>query len=131
MTLEENMYRNFGLSYPWLQEMTMSYEPFDVFQIIITLKSGERILYDDLENSIDYITDYNDEEVWNRRFVKNLNRAIRLSGLDQERLSDLTGISKSTISRYLNGRTKPSMYNVYKIVDAAGCSINDLLRFPK
>lgn len=131
MTIEENMYRNFGLDYPRLASNAISYEPFDEFQIIINLKNGERILYDDLDSSIEYIEKETSEDIWKRRFAKVMNRRIRLSGMDRDKLSEKTGISKCMISRYSNGKSMPSIYTVSKIADVLGCSINDFLRFPK
>ena len=131
LTLEENMLRNFMLTYPKLAKDFAMFESFNEYQIIITLKNGEKIVYDDMDESVEYLTDDNREEVWRRRFGKILSRMIDLSGIGVERLSQNTGISKSMISRYVNGNSMPSFYNICKIAKELGCSVEDFIKFPK
>lgn len=131
MNIEENTYRNFELSYPWVAKDAESYKMFGVFQLIVYLKSGEKVLYDDFENTIEHIDDEMDEEVWARWFSKNLRMKIRFAGLDQNYISEKTGISKSMISRYVNGRSIPNVYNACKLAEVLGCTIDDFLKFPE
>ena len=51
--------------------------------------------------------------------------------IGQEALSEITGISKVTISGYVNGKSLPSLYNADRIAEALSISIDKLLDFPK
>lgn len=44
--------------------------------------------------------------------------ALACKGWSQKKLADETGISESTVSRYLNGERVPKVNNIHKISDA-------------
>ena len=47
--------------------------------------------------------------------------------MSQQELADITGISKTTISRYVSGTQMPSLKNVINISKALDCNILDLI----
>lgn len=51
-----------------------------------------------------------------------LQEAIDDAGMKPIELSELTGIPKSMVSYYLNGKTKPKADRIYKISQALGVS---------
>lgn len=129
--LDPTTYRNFELHFPWLAKDVNGYEVYSGFEIIITLNNGERILYDDLDKSVETLVPNVTESIWRRRFARRLYKQMRFKGIDQQMLSDRTGISRQMLSKYANAKAVPSVYNTEKIADALGCSVEDLLRFPK
>lgn len=55
--------------------------------------------------------------------------AMRRAGLDERGLSGRSGVSQSTISLYLGGRTSnPLGATLLQLSDALGCDPHDLMR---
>jgi transcriptional regulator with XRE-family HTH domain len=48
-----------------------------------------------------------------------------LKGVNQQYLSDATGITAVTLSNYMRGKVTPNFYNVDKIAKALDCSIEE------
>lgn len=48
-------------------------------------------------------------------------------GISATQLSDLTGISKTSISLYENGKKTPSILSYYKIANALGVAVDILM----
>lgn len=57
----------------------------------------------------------------------NIQNILDDWGMTQQDLADDTGISKSTISRYINGEVIPSLKNIVNIAYALECDITDLI----
>ena len=51
-----------------------------------------------------------------------LDEALKDAGMKPIELSEVTGIPKSMVSYYLNGKTKPKADRIYKISQALGVS---------
>jgi len=61
-------------------------------------------------------------------FADNLRRALKEKGCTQEKLADLTGITRATISKYLcNQRSLPRVDKAMDIARALGVTIENLL----
>ena len=45
-----------------------------------------------------------------------------------EGLAEKTGLAKSTISNYRNGKMTPSAENIYKVIRAIGCEADDIFK---
>ena len=69
------------------------------------------------------------EEDWRRHFSLSLNRKMRNMGVFQDQLSERTGISKVTISKYMNGKATPSGHNISKLAKALKCSPTELMKW--
>ena len=82
------------------------------------------ILLPDFQDDMEDI----DEQQWRRNFAMRVHRRMEYIGVSQEWLSNKTGISQVTISKYLNGRSSPSGPNIERIARALGCSIGELTR---
>lgn len=55
-------------------------------------------------------------------FGLKLKDLMKLHNVSQEELSEQTGLSKVTLSKYMNGRAEPSYFNAKKIADVLECS---------
>ena len=62
-----------------------------------------------------------------REFANNLQGELEYSYTSQKELSEMTGITESAISRYVNGERIPSLKNVIKIARALECRVGDLI----
>lgn len=66
------------------------------------------------------------EDAWRRNFSKRLIVKMKRTGINQDRLSRLSGISIVTLSHYMNGLASPSGYNLQRLSNALGCSVTEL-----
>lgn len=62
-------------------------------------------------------------------FGRNLEDLLDEVNMSQRELSELTGINKSTISRYVAGDMMPSLVNVVKIMRVLECEFEDLVDY--
>lgn len=60
-------------------------------------------------------------------FTKRLNQTLQKQNITQKQLSELTGITEQSISRYVNGSRTPGTPELIKIADALDVSIDYLL----
>lgn len=58
--------------------------------------------------------------------AQRLKEAMKNKGINQRRLCELTGISKSGISQYCSGKTHPGTHSLKLIADALDVSIEYL-----
>lgn len=103
-------------------------------ELTVVLKNGDVIKQDIINNQhLHYVSrPYPDEEFLDERqhqseFAYALDIRLRWKFMSQKDLSDMTGISESTICRYLSGKSMPSSYNLAKIARALDCSIEELI----
>ena len=68
-----------------------------------------------------------DERKLLRDFGRNLKSLLDDSFMTQKELSQETGITESTISRYIDGKYMPSLKNVVSIMLALDCEFNELV----
>lgn len=66
-----------------------------------------------------------DEMTWRKEFSKLLHNKLKCTGITQEQLAAETGISRITISKYLNQRATPSGYNLNLIAKCLNCPVSE------
>lgn len=106
--------------------------PYTENKIVVKLDDNSMYIYDSLEHriipyferrgSIEETT----EQDWRNSFAKKLHYQMRRKNITSDMLSSITGISRITLSKYLNGKSTPSTYNTEKIASALGCYSRDL-----
>lgn len=64
-----------------------------------------------------------------RRFGNNLRDVLEDCWMTQKELSEETGISESTISRYVRGEMMPTFKNIVNIKYALNCEWDELVDF--
>lgn len=60
-------------------------------------------------------------------FSRNLKRMMKEDKMKEEYLANEVGISRSMVSRYVNGQSMPSFLTVVKIADVLFCSLDEFL----
>lgn len=60
-------------------------------------------------------------------FKDNLKEILKERGISQRQLSEMTGITEATISKYSKGERVPSITNALKISESLGVSIDFLV----
>lgn len=129
----DSVFDDFEIHYPEIADRVVDWYPSSQMEITIKVEDGTKYRYDFFDKSMYRIftnQDNCDDEVgWRNKFARELNRKIRNFGYTQEKLSDVTGISRVTISKYSNGTATPSSYNLIKIAKALECSVSELTTF--
>lgn len=134
-----NIWRLFEDENPRLAEKAIGWYPSGRHQIVIQYPDGQRDIYTSIlsnsENRKRLRTIYQpgrtvetialDNESWAREFGMRLRDKLIARRMDQETLSKLTGISKVSISKYINGKAVASSYNLELIARALGCSLDE------
>lgn len=122
--------------YPRMYNRTVECRPSGRSNILVTLDDGEKMEFDSLDNSIRSVTKYYtnsvndvDEESWRKEFGRKLHRAIVDKGITQEQLSDMTGISRQMLSRYIRGNSTPSGYILSRLAEVLDCDVRELTKF--
>lgn len=132
-TWEEYSYEEFKLYFPVTESNVVEWRPRrDLEELILYLEDGSTCIYDCINNSMctihHEIDIYKMEELdWYEEFRRALRRRMYVERISQSMLSDMTNISQSQISRFVNGRLLPSAYESYLIAKALRCKIGDLL----
>ena len=70
-----------------------------------------------------------EQKEWDIEFGINLEQKLKEKELNKSELSKLTGIDKSTITKYTSGKKTASSYNVASMAKALGCSTDELIMF--
>ena len=134
MNREENYWRPvfnmFKEDYPKLAEEWVDWYPSGQMEITVRMPDGKKYVYDMFTRTAYTIRNEMDDNIsekeWRKYFSRNLNHKLRNISMTQDALSELTGISTITISKYSNGKATPSGYNLRKIVKALNCSVREL-----
>lgn len=66
------------------------------------------------------------DQQWMQEFAKKLRYKMNARGVSQKELSQLSGVSEATISRYLTGEQPPKFLSVIKIAKALNASVLEL-----
>lgn len=129
----ERLYAMFRRDYPSLAKHITYWYPSSY--ITITLEDDQGNVYSyclqDLvcrkvykkDTSID---DTNDDYI-KKNFIKCLKDCMYKHGIQQTELEKRTGISRRTLSRYINGTSTPDICNLRKIAHALRCSTDELV----
>lgn len=114
------------------------WEPRMLNEIIVYMKNGDVLRYDNVGKTIAYCRQYErdefgdymlDEKEYREAFASKLRRVMTVRRMNQRMLSDETGISATTLSHYMNGRNLPDLRNVMRICRALDCSVEELTEY--
>lgn len=124
---------NFKNSYPELYDSMVDWYPSGYLEITVKLSGGQYIAYEfmgDLTRpirSLEKPEDLNmDEEEWRLIFAERLKTRMYKCGINQDMLSHYTGISRVTLSNYVNSKATPSGFNLERLSRALNCSVAQL-----
>ena len=130
----EPVLRSFKEHHPGLYEDMVDWYPSGYLEITVKLCNGQRISYELMDDLIRIIRNEGDSDQidideleWRLIFAERLRTRMRRCCINQERLSECTGISKVMISRYMNGKASPSGYNLELLGRALRCSVSELV----
>lgn len=127
--VKEYFIKNFELYHSHLVEEVEEYNIDRLGYLVVRMKDGSVILFDnDTYSIVDYPS--NIREMSSKQHKEDFGRRLRLvmrrKGFTQKRLSEESGISEVSISRYVNGGREPSFHTVDILAYTLGCSVDDL-----
>lgn len=130
--MNEYLHRNAHMQWPHAYEAAIDMYENGPFELIMIFKDGSKRSYYDMDKTLRKLPsgDNLTEDEYRYEFGIRLYQAITRRCVSQLELSDMTGISTVTISKYVNGRATPSLYNADKIAKALKVSINELIYKP-
>ena len=134
--VSEQLLDNFKQFYPMIFNEAIDFYSNGKLRVVAVMRDGSRYEYDELYSSIrklHEIDEYGYEDLndnlWKNQFGINLRRMLSFRGISQEELSELTGISKVSISQYTTGNALPSALKIRNIARALHCRPDDLIGF--
>jgi DNA-binding XRE family transcriptional regulator len=127
------LYDEFEMYYKNNRIDVIDWKPIGKNMIVIYYDNGVKSFYDGNTQTVHSVhprssgVEFIDDEIYIRRFTWRLSAAIGSSGLSRNEIAERTGISKASLSGYLNGKAMPSILNIYKLARVLKCPIEDLL----
>ena len=119
---------------PDLAEEIRECKPKHLHAIRITLFNGRRFDYNGRTKTYREIygchpteSDVITDEACREIFATNLAEIMRLKGFGQPELSERTGLSTASISKYLRKKATPTITNLERIANALNCSRDELM----
>ena len=133
----EKIIRSYEEWYPAFFEHSVKMTMSSPYSIVVDLDDGSKIEYNSRDNTIRDVTRIHgrkngerlDEEVWRKEFGHQLRRAMIDSGITQDQLSEMLGISRQMLSRYIHGTSTPSGYVLSQLSEVLYCDVHRLTRF--
>lgn len=129
----DRLFEKLELYYPFALKGMVRWYSIGKEEITIECDDGYRWVYYGLQNSIRCIQPSDeeneleiDETLWRREFGRKLFRRMALVPMNQEQLSEASGISQHTISKYIQGKATPSNYNTFRLARALKCAEEEL-----
>lgn len=133
----DSIIEEFECLYPEIAEKVIDCYPSARYEITMKLENESRITYNWWDKQYYYI--YREkfemidadltEEQWRRQFSIRLNTKMGQFGMSRDKMSELTGISVVSLSKYCNARATPSGHNIRRIAKALRCSVSELTDF--
>ena len=124
------IYQNFKTYYPFLGSAVVSWSPDGPNSIIAELSDGSILEYNDRLRSFRTVREFDGtEQSWKREFSSKLSKMMADKGSDQTYLSEISNISQQSISNYLHTKAIPNCYTVFKLSQALGCTVSELIEF--
>ena len=117
------------LMYRPIFERAVEYEEVSPTEMIVKTDDGHVYLYDTWGDTIRHMPSDSDmdKDRLEMEVGERIRRIMDKRGMNEEELSESTGISQTMISRYILGKNIPGLHAADKISRALRCTVNDLL----
>ena len=131
-----SMVESYKFWFPTMYERTIDCKQSGTCTLLATLTDGSKIEFNSRTTTMRDVTGlYSttvtemDEETWRKEFGARLRNAITTKNITQERLSDITGISRQMLTRYIRGQSTPSGYALSRLSAILDCDPREFTRF--
>lgn len=124
----KRIFENLELYYPDIVDQIRSWYTSGDWEITLKLNDGSKWIFDGRDNLLSKVRDNLEisQEEYSKDFSRRLHVKMRDAGIGIDEFAERLGVSRHTVSRYLNGHTMPSVYVATKIARILQCSTNDL-----
>ena len=118
--------------FPSIHNRVVDWYPSGRSEIVVVLDDGTKMAYESFDDTIRTIksntvqSEVINEASYRAKFSDALRHQMRTAGIMQYELSEQTGISVQTLSKYLKGIGTPSAYNLIRIANVLGCPVSKL-----
>ena len=127
----EGILERFKLYYPNLANTMVSWRPGSRVTIIAELSDGAKLEFHDTLGTIRTLRHdpgvLHCEEDWRKEFTYRLIGLMYELEMTRIELSEKTGISMSSIGKYISGRSTPSGWAVFRLAEALDCPVEYLM----
>lgn len=123
-----NYMSDFERYFPATAEKAVSWYPNGASVIIVTLNDGSKVYYNGETKTIRTVR-LDDDSMEHSRwlFSRRIQQFLNIRGGSMAWLCEQTGISQNMMSRYMNGKSDPTMPKIIAIARALRCTVGDLL----
>ena len=130
----DDLIDNFELYFPTIAKHAVHWYPSGRHCITIVLDDGTRTVYDDMLKTMRNVTNLQECDLLSEdEFKTELGRKLRSimadKGIGQSYLADISGVTRLTISKYMNGTAAPTVYNLIKLARALDCAVSELIDY--
>ena len=124
----EKMIKRFESRYPHFYDKAVDWWASGRVSIAIKLDDESVLDYNDFDNTIRWVRvgEDADDEAIRSAFGCNLQKFINNCGMSKEEIAEKLGISRVMLSRYMHGKTMPSIDKGYQIAKLMKCSVEEL-----
>lgn len=121
--------------YQHIVDKMVDYYPVSSDEIKIIMNDGKDLIYNVVMDKMRWAVDrrdnmknFPDETSYRKTVQICLGSIMRMRRVSRQELSDITGLSEVSISKYLNGKATPTLYHAEKIARALDCSVSDFYK---
>ena len=124
----KNTINGFKEAYPKLVKRGISYEPYDHMSIIVYIPGMGKLIYEYFGDKIAWLEKWTDERETKKyekehrhdlyeMFLERVTEYIIEHRMTQQEFADLVGISRQSLSKYLNGDKIPKVSTMRQICE--------------
>ena len=131
----DDIFETFEQRYQHIVEKMVRWYPSGRDEFTVVLNDGTKIVYNYFRDQVrkTYVPDSDSSEYteddWLKEFSIRLKNKMKERHIGRDQLSDMTGISTVSLSKYMNCKAVPSTYNARTIAKALECSMYELYEF--
>ena len=124
----EKMLKRFELRYPHFYNKAVDWWASGRISIAIKLNDGMILDYNDMDNTIRWVKvdEESTDESRKAAFGCNLQKFVTHCGMSKGDIAEKLGITNTMLSRYLHGKTMPSLDKGVQIANLMKCRVEEL-----
>lgn len=133
----ELIVREYKLWYPTFYDRTTECFITGYHLLLAILEDGTKVEFCSLDNSLrDVSRSYNpdlldtmEDREYRKEFGDRLKTLLRDRSIRHDALAESVGVSRQSMSMYINGKSLPSIRIVRRIARVLNCDVRDLIDF--
>ena len=131
----KKLFERFLEQFPRMTESVKGRKAVGTDMMEIYYEDGSVGVFDSLLNTFRYIPAGNrpcmTERRWQLELGQSIYRTMHEKGIQMNHLSEISGLSYSQLSKYINGHKTPNSYTLKRIASALGVEVGYLTNFER